>query len=258
MQICNEAVDELLDAGERGEADLVTHINFPIPIRVIAAALGIPDERKDDFKRWSNALVGRLDGQPLTEKAMADLIEMTGYFQEVVAERRADPGDDLISWLITGAEAGEEPLEPRDLVSFCTLLLIAGNETTTNLLGNSFQAFFDHPDQHEAMRRSDNLATVVEEVVRYDSPVQGILRLTNEDLTLRRRDHPQRRGGPDPFRIRRTATKPDGRTPTASTYPVNRKTTSASDRASTSASAPISPASRPKSPLTSSAPGYGP
>ncbi len=183
-EICNEAVDELLDAGVRGEADLVTHINFPIPIRVIAAALGIPDERKDDFKRWSNALVGRLDGQPLTEKAMADLVEMTGYFQEVVAERRADPGDDLISWLITGAEAGEEPLEPRDLVSFCTLLLIAGNETTTNLLGNSFQAFFDHPDQHEAMRRSDDLATVVEEVVRYDSPVQGILRLTNEDLTL--------------------------------------------------------------------------
>ncbi len=69
-------------------------------------------------------------------------------------------------------------------VSFCTLLLIAGNETTTNLLGNAFQAFFDYPDQHAAMQRSDNLATVVEEVVPYDSPVQGILRLTNEDLDL--------------------------------------------------------------------------
>ncbi len=182
--ICHEVVDDLVAAAERGEADLVTHFTFPLPVLVIAAALGIPAERRDDFKRWSDSLVGRLDGQALPEVAAADIAEMGAYFREVVDERTAHPGDDLISWIIAGSAGSGEPLAARDLVGFCTLLLIAGNETTTNLLGNAFNAFFEHPDQHERVLRHGDLGRVVEEILRYDSPVQGILRLAEHDVRL--------------------------------------------------------------------------
>jgi cytochrome P450 len=189
--ICHEVVDELLAAGERGEADLVAHFNFPLPVLVIAAALGIPGERRDDFKRWSNALVGRLDGQALSEAAAADIAEMTAYFREVVEERTAHPGDDLISWIVAGSAESGEPLSARDLVSFCSLLLIAGNETTTNLLGNAYHAFFEHPDQYERLHGHEDLGRVVEEVLRYDSPVQGIVRLVNHDVRIGEVDIPR-------------------------------------------------------------------
>jgi len=182
--ITEQVVEDLIAAGERGEGDLVHQVAFPLPVLVIAAALGIPGEKRDDFKRWSNALVGRLDGQPLTPAAAADLGEMVSYFEQVVAERTANPGDDLISWIIEGSAASDEALAPRDVVSFCTLLLIAGNETTTNLLGNAYNAFFQHPDQFEAVKAGVDLGPVVEEVLRYDSSIQGILRLANEDVTI--------------------------------------------------------------------------
>jgi cytochrome P450 len=183
-RICNEAVDDLLAASERGEADLVRDLNTPLPILVIAAALGIPGERRADFKRWSNALVGQLDGGPVVANSSADLVEMAAYFGEVIAERSARPGDDLISWIIAGSADSAQPLTPKELIAFCTLLLIAGNETTTNLLGNAFAAFFEHPDQFEAMRAAEDLGPVVEEALRYDSPVQAIVRLTNGDVRI--------------------------------------------------------------------------
>lgn len=182
--ICEQVAEDLLAAGERGEADLVTHYNVPLPVLVIAAALGIPGERRDDFKRWSNALVGRLDGQVLPEAAAADIAEMTAYFREVIEERTAHPGPDLISWVIEGSAETGEPLAVRDLVSFCTLLLIAGNETTTNLLGNAYNAFFEHPHQYQRLLQHENLGHVVEEVLRYDSSIQGIVRLVNHDVRV--------------------------------------------------------------------------
>ena len=115
---------------------------------------------------------------------MADLAEMTEYFGEVVQQRMTDPRDDLISWIIEGSRDGGEPLSARDLVSFCSLLLIAGNETTTNLLGNAFNAFFENPAQFDRVKRTNDLGPVVEEVLRYDSPIQGILRLTNEQVKI--------------------------------------------------------------------------
>jgi cytochrome P450 len=182
--ICEDVVDDLLEAATRGEADLVGQVAFPLPVRVIAAALGIPGERQDDFKRWSNALVGRLDGQSLTESAMVDIAEMTAYFADVVRERTAEPGEDLISWIITGAAESNDTLTARDLVSFSTLLLVAGNETTTNLLGNAFDALFRHPSQYERVRQHADLGRVVEEVLRYDAPVQAIVRLTNNEVRI--------------------------------------------------------------------------
>lgn len=185
-QICEGLVDDLVASAEDGTADLATQLAIPFPVLVIAEVLGIPAERREDFKRWSDALVGQLDGaaDPAAGQHRADLKEMAAYFFEAVAERTAAPRDDLISWIVTTSAEHGEALEPRDLVSFCTLLLVGGNETTTNLIGNLYQALFDHPDQHERVDRADDLAPVVEEILRYDTSIQGILRLANHDLTL--------------------------------------------------------------------------
>lgn len=189
-EICNDLVEEMIAAGEDGTADLVTHLAFPLPVMVIAEALGVPPELRHDFKRWSNALVGQLDGAAEGEKLeriKTDLREMGEFFRDVIADRTANPRDDLISWIIAGASdtgEGGAPLEVRDLVAFCTLLLVAGNETTTNLLGNLYQAFFDNPDQYRRANQLADLSPVVEEALRYDTSIQGILRLTNHKLRL--------------------------------------------------------------------------
>jgi cytochrome P450 len=128
--------------------------------------------------------VGRFEGERGTPQNRADIAELVQFFDEVIAERTRQPGEDLISWIISGSEAGDAPLSSRDLISFCSLLLIAGNETTTNLLGNAYHAFFAHPDQYELVRRASDLGPVVEEVLRYDSSVQGIARLVEHDVTI--------------------------------------------------------------------------
>src|SRR3954451_18494616 len=100
-EICEGLVDGLLEAGARGEADLVHHVNTPLPVLVIAEALGIPGERGEDFKRWSNALVGRFEGVRGTPQNRADIAELVQFFDEVIAERTRQPGEDLISWTIS-------------------------------------------------------------------------------------------------------------------------------------------------------------
>ncbi len=182
--ICGELVDDLVAAGGRGEADLVAHLAVPLPVIVIAELLGIPPERRDDFKRWSNALVGLLDGAGDPVANQAELKEMAAYFYQITDERAQAPRDDLISWIITGARESGEELHPRDLVALCTLLLVAGNETTTNLIGNLYQALFDHPDQHDIVNGLEDLSPVVEEILRYDTSIQGIVRLTNHEVTI--------------------------------------------------------------------------
>jgi cytochrome P450 len=177
-EICDTLVDELLDARVDGVTDLWQHISYPLPTMVIAEMLGIPSERKADFKRWSDAIVNGLSlgGGGDTTQGAVGAMEMFQYFDDVVRERRADPRDDLISLIIQDT-ADEEPLTTPELIAFCVLLLIAGNETTTNLLGNFFEAMHDHP--HELQRLRDDpelIPSAVEEALRYDSPVQGLWR----------------------------------------------------------------------------------
>ncbi len=182
--ICEGLVDELVTAGGEGRADLVTHLAVPLPVIVIAELLGIPPERRADFKRWSNALVGLLDGAGDPAANQAELKEMAAYFYQITEERVRAPQDDLISWIVTGAKESGEELHPRNLVALCTLLLVAGNETTTNLIGNLYQALFDHPDQHDTVNGLHDLSPVVEEILRYDTSIQGIVRLTNHEVTI--------------------------------------------------------------------------
>lgn len=186
-EICEELVDEMLEARIDGVADLWSHVSYPLPTMVIAEMLGIPSERKADFKRWSDAIVNgmSLGGGGDMRQGASGAMEMFQYFNEVVAERRADPRDDLISLIVNDAGEGEDALSTAEIVAFCVLLLIAGNETTTNLLGNFFEAMDSYPDELSRLRRQPELINgAVEEALRFDSPVQGLWRGLREPAEI--------------------------------------------------------------------------
>lgn len=180
-EICDRLVDDMLEARVDGVADLWQHLSYPLPTMVIAELLGIPPpERKADFKRWSDAIVNGLSfgGAADISTGAAGAMEMFQYFYDVVEARRAEPRDDLISLIVHEEPAdSDEPLTVPELIAFCVLLLLAGNETTTNLLGNFFEAMHTHPDELRRLRDDPGLAaSAVEEALRYDSPVQGLWR----------------------------------------------------------------------------------
>jgi cytochrome P450 len=137
-----------------------------------------------DFRRWSDALVGTLAAAIDVSRVGADLAEMSQYFFTIAEERRRDPGDDLISAIAVATPDGEQ-LSTIEVVLFCILLLVAGNETTTNLLGNLLHAFWAHPDQWRRLRADTALAaSAVEEGLRYCGPVQGLFRQTVDDAVV--------------------------------------------------------------------------
>jgi len=172
-QITHELLDQVHGL-ER--MDFMHDLAIPLPIIVIAEILGIPVADRDHFKRWSD---GILVYDTVALKAMAD------YFRHLLEQRRQRPGIDLISNLIAAHEAGET-LTAQELVDFCMVLLIAGNETTTNLLGNAILCFNEYPEAFERLKREPQLLPlVIEEVLRYRSSVQGIERFTKVETQLR-------------------------------------------------------------------------
>ncbi len=177
---------DLLDrVASKGSMDVVSDLAEPLPVTVIAEMLGIPTEDRARFKRWSDAIVG-LSNQFGGGDAEGVRIqeEASRYFLEVIARRRASPGKDLISRVVTAQVDGER-LSDRDVLGFCILLLVAGNETTTNLIGNAVQSFLEHPDVAERLRREPSrLPTAIEEVLRYRSPVRAMFRVATEDVAL--------------------------------------------------------------------------
>ena len=181
------AKDCLASLPASGEVDFVQALSMPLPVRVIAELLGVPSERLHDFKRWSDAIVTSAtgvsgDGDP--EIALKAREEFLDYFAGAIQERRRSPNDDLISTLIR-AEEGEGTLSEGEVLAFTVLLLVAGNETTTNLLGNALLALTAHPEQ--LAKVTDNpemIPGVVEEALRYDSPVQAVFRQTAADTEL--------------------------------------------------------------------------
>jgi cytochrome P450 len=179
-EICEGLVDELCAANERGEADLVEHVAYPLPVIVIAELLGIPIERRADFKRWSDAMIGGMSEDFDRSAGALAAMEMFGYFNDVIAERRAAPGDDLVSLLVGGAE----PLDNQELLMFCMLLLVAGNETTTNLISNGALALFDRPEAVARLEDVSLLPAAIEEALRFDAPVQSLMRSVTEDVVL--------------------------------------------------------------------------
>ena len=181
-ELCAGLVDELLDTAARGTGDLFASISYPLPVTVIAELLGIPTERRADFKRWSDAMVGGFSLSP--DRDMNSVFEMFMFFSDVVAERRERPGEDLISILVADRSEAADLTTP-EIIGFCVLLLVAGNETTTNLLGNLFRALFDRPGQMQRLRDDPSLIpAAVEEALRHDSPVQGLWRGARADTEI--------------------------------------------------------------------------
>ncbi len=179
----------LLDrVAARGEMDVVLDLAIPLPVTVIAEILGVEVERRDDFKRWSNSIIGGEAATTDEERARIerDGGEFTEYFAEAIRARRAEPRDDLISALVKASdEDAVAHLSEDDLVAFTGLLLIAGNETTTNLIGNATLALLRHPDQLEAVLANPSLIpNMVEEALRWDSPVQFLFRTTSADTEI--------------------------------------------------------------------------
>jgi pimeloyl-[acyl-carrier protein] synthase len=178
----------LAEAGKRGEFDIQHDLAYPLPVIVIAEMLGVPPEDRHRFKHWSDTVVATLAG-PFTppevlETGRKSIEELADYFSHIIAERRAEPRDDLISGLIA-AEEGGQVLSEDEIFSTCILLLIAGNETTTNLIGTSMLALFQNPDQMQALReRPDLIGSAVEELLRFAGPVHGTGRVPKEDVEI--------------------------------------------------------------------------
>lgn len=183
--LTDELVDDLVrKIGDEGAADFTQDLAIPLPVTLIAEILGIPKERMLDFRRWSEALVGSLAAEVDLAVVGPDMAEMSQFFWEVVDERRIDPGDDLISQIAMATPDGEE-LSTMEVVMFCILLLVAGNETTTNLLGNIQHAFWAQPDQWQRLVADPSLASAaVEEGLRHGGPVQGLFRRTTAAYEL--------------------------------------------------------------------------
>jgi cytochrome P450 len=167
--------------------DMVAQFFVPLPVTVIAELLGVEPERSSDFKRWSDCAVAVAGGGAGTLGPVPVLEGMAGlssYIMSVVERRRRTPGNDLISLLIR-AEEGASALTPVEVVMFTLLLLVAGNETTTNLLGNALLALMAHPEELARVGRDPSrIPALVEEALRYDSPIQFVFREARKDIEL--------------------------------------------------------------------------
>jgi cytochrome P450 len=176
--------DELAAAIPAGlEIDIVQKMTTPLPVAVIAGMMGVPGERAGDFKRWSNAILGIQD-QPLDAGRFQTIMELRSYFAGIVTERRASPGGDLVSAL-TAVRESSEHLSDDQVVAFCMLLMIAGNETTTNLLGNLLDRLARAPEAWAALRADQKrIDAAIEESLRIDSPAQVIVRRATRDVVV--------------------------------------------------------------------------
>jgi len=210
-----DIVNELLDkVTPRGKMDVIQDLSIPLPVIVIAELLGIPGEDRASFRHWSDQLVGATpsDGKNPQE-------EMGNYFKGVIEQRRKQPEDDLISALLAAQIDGKH-LTDQELLGFCILLLIAGNETTTHLLGNAIWCFDDHPEAWaELQTNPDLLPDAIEEVLRYRSPVKLMFRVTTQDTRIGDRDIP---AGSGVTAWIGSANRDEAKFPNADTFDIHR------------------------------------
>jgi cytochrome P450 family 109 len=175
-------VNELLDELGRTESDMMQFYTIPLPVKVIARLLGIRGEEYPTFKRWSDALMA-VSSMPPEDRARSTQ-EMMAYFGRMARDRRAHGADDLITALVE-AEVEGASLAEQDILGFCVLLLIAGNETTTNLLGNLLNVLVARPALWQQLREDRSLVeTVIEETLRYESPIQRLGRNTTREVEV--------------------------------------------------------------------------
>ncbi len=184
-----EVVDTCLrDFDGRARFDLVAGLAIPLPVTIIAEMLGVEPERRADFKHWSDAIISNATGPgratPYSDEFGTALIGLMRYVKRVARERRRAPAEDVISALVARQD-GEEGLSDREVVQFIALLLVAGNETTTNLIGNATKALLRHPDALARVAADPSLVPrALEETLRFDAPIQLVFRLATREAQV--------------------------------------------------------------------------
>jgi pimeloyl-[acyl-carrier protein] synthase len=193
-----EIVDRLLDRVQAaGEMDVIGDLAYPLPVTVICEMLGVPLADHESIRGWSADIARSLDaiGLPsdaeIVERGKVARRAIGDYFRTLVPKRRGNPQNDLLTGLIAAEEQGDK-LSEGEVIAMCVLLFIAGHETTVNLIGNGLLALLRHPDQLAHLRQDPALvAGAVEELLRYDSPVQRTARITTADVEVGGRTIPQ-------------------------------------------------------------------
>jgi cytochrome P450 len=191
-------IDALLDlVAERGHMDFIRDFAFPLPAMVIAVLLGVPTEDIEPIKRWSDRLAaylgGAVDERDNFTEARAGLESLVDYFRALLRARERRPSDDLVSLMLRAEHEGDR-LDREEVVANSVLLVFAGHETTTNLLGNGLFHLLHHPDQADLLRANPALTPhAVEELLRFDGPVPATVKVATEDVdwhgqTIRRGD----------------------------------------------------------------------
>ena len=184
-----QIVDDLLDAVQAsGRMDVMKDFAYPLPAIVIAEMLGVPPADRDRFTKWTQTFGRLLDGGDFTLEglfqALDGIAEFMEYFRQIIRQRSVAPRDDLMQAMINAEERGDV-LSEEELLGNCVLLLAAGHGTTTHLIGNGMLALLQHPGQLQQLRDDPSLiSSAVEELLRYDSPVQMTSRRAKEDLVI--------------------------------------------------------------------------
>ena len=184
-------VDDLIARAEpAGSMDLIEEFAYPIPVNVICEMMGVPVRDHERFKGWSLDIARGLDSiwlppdSEIPRRSATARHAISDYFRELIAQRRTSPRADLLSALIAAEEAGDK-LNEEELLATCILILIAGHETTVNLIGNGVLALLRHPAELSRLRATPGLITIgVEELLRYDGPVQRTARVASADATI--------------------------------------------------------------------------
>ena len=191
--IVNRMLDPLRHASE---AELMEKFAYPMPVRVISEMLGVPETMQESFLRWSSA-IALFNGSPdrTVEHARAAqeaVLALTDFFRQAVAARKQHKGTDLISFLIDIEEEGEV-LTEEELYAQCVMMLFAGHETTRNLIGNGIYTLLQHPEQRrELCENPDLIRSAVEEILRYESPIQYTARVVQQEMEICGRRIPPR------------------------------------------------------------------
>ncbi len=188
-----ELVNELIDKVQgNGQMEMISDFAFPLPAILIAGILGVPPEDREMFKDWSRKILlftgsGRID-LDFAEKAQESRVAMSNYFRQLMEERLREPQDDLITALASARE-NDDLLTETELVTTCGVLLVAGHETTANLITNGFFALFQKPDLLVELKNNASLIPkAIEEILRYDSPLQSIPRLVSRDIKFHEKE----------------------------------------------------------------------
>lgn len=180
------AEEVLNDLGDRRTIDVIADFAFPLPVTVICEMLGMPGQDRGNLRQWSRAVIAGFDASPTPETLAAAReanLAMQGYIAARIDDHRRHPRDDVLSALIAARDE-EDRLSEDELVAMVNLLIVAGHETTVNLIGNGLLALLTHPDQRERARRDGLNESAVEELLRYDAPIQGVLRVCLEDIEI--------------------------------------------------------------------------